>query len=139
METLTNPRPQLAGGARPTYGAAMIARLRMLLRIDSVICLGGGGAMAVFAEPLADTLGTGHATVLRAFGIGLVLAARGGDRVVAIAGVETAIADAGWVLGTVALIVLGAFSTSGAVIAALAALPVAWLGVSKTLARRRDG
>ena len=146
METVTNHPSRVATPTRPTSSAATIARLRTLLRVDSAICLGGGAAMAVFAGPLADALGTGHVNVLRAFGIGmvaygvgLVLASRANTRVVATAGVETAIADALWVLGTIVLIALGAFSATGAAIAAVAALPVAWLGVSKTLARRLDG
>lgn len=146
METVTNHPSRAATPTRPTHGAATIARLRTLLRIDSVVCLGPSAVIAAFAGPVADALGTGHVTWLRALGIGLivyaiglVLASRANDRVVAVAGAETSIADAAWVLGTIVLIAAGAFSTSGVAIAAVAALPPAWLSVSKTLARRRDG
>src|SRR5262249_47697859 len=118
-------------------------RLRVLLRTDSVICLVGGGAVTVFARPVADALDLDRAVGVRSVGLvlvgyGIVLAvlARATPRTVELAGRLTALADASWVVGTVALIGAGAFSFGGDIIVALAAIPVAALGVGKVLALR---
>jgi hypothetical protein len=121
----------------------VIGRLRVLLRIDSAVCLVGGGAVTVFAGSVADGLGLDRTVGVRSVGLflvgyGIVLAAlaRANPRTVELAGRLTALADASWLVGTVALIGAGAFSSGGDIIMALAAIPVAGLGVGKVLALR---
>jgi hypothetical protein len=117
-------------------------RLRILLRTDSAICVVGGAA-TVFAGAIADGLDLDRAAVVRSVGLflvgyGIVLAVltRATPRTVEVAGRLTALADASWVGGTVVLIGVGAFSFGGSVLMAMAAIPVAALGVSKVLALR---
>ena len=121
----------------------MISRLRVLLRADSAICLVGGGAVTVFARAVADGLDLDRAVGVRSVGLflvgyGIVLAvlARATSRTVELAGRLTALADASWVIATVALIGAGTFSFGGDIITAMAAIPVAALGVGKALALR---
>jgi hypothetical protein len=121
----------------------VIGRLRVLLRIDSAICLLGGGAVTVFARAVADGLGLDSTVGVRYVGLflvgyGIVLAvlARATPRTVEVAGRLTALADASWLVATVALIGGGAFSFGGDIIMAMAAIPVAALGVGKALALR---
>lgn len=121
----------------------MIGRLRVLLRIDSAICLAGGAAVAAFAGGLADDLGVDNAAAVRAVGLflvgyGFVLAvvARATPRTVEMSGRLSALADASWVLATVVLIAAGVFSSGGGVIMAVAAIPVAALGVGKVIVLR---
>jgi hypothetical protein len=121
----------------------VITRLRVLLRTDSAICLVGGGAVAVFARAIADGLDLDRAVGVRSVGLflvgyGIVLAvlARATPRTVEAAGRLTVLADASWLVATVALIGAGAFSFGGDIIMSMAAIPVAGLGVGKLLALR---
>jgi hypothetical protein len=121
----------------------MIGRLRVLLRTDSAICLVGGGAVTLFARPVADALDLDRAVGVRFVGLFLVgyaivlaVLARATPRTVEVAGRLTALADASWLVATIALIGAGAFSFGGDVIMALAAIPVAALGIGKVLALR---
>jgi hypothetical protein len=121
----------------------VIGRLRVLLRTDSVICLVGGGALTVFARSVADALDLDRAVGVRSVGLflvgyGVILAvlARATPRSVEVAGRLTALADASWVIATVALVGAGTFSFRGNIIVAIAAIPVAALGVGKVLALR---
>jgi hypothetical protein len=113
------------------------------LRIDSAICLVGGAAVAAFAGGLADDLGVDNTVAVRSVGLflvgyGIVLAvvARAAPRTVEMSGRLSALADASWVLATVTLIAADAFSSGGDVIIAVAAIPVAALGVAKVIALR---
>jgi len=121
----------------------MIGRLRVLLRTDSAICLVGGAAVAAFAGGLADDLGVDNTIAVRSVGLflvgyGIVLAvvARATPRTVEMSGRLSALADASWVLATVVLIAADAFSAGGDVIVAVAAIPVAALGIGKIIALR---
>ena len=73
---------------------------------------------------------------LVAYGAALALLARATPRTVELAGKLTAGADASWVFATVALIAADAFSPGGDIITAMAAIPVAVLGVCKVAALR---
>jgi hypothetical protein len=121
----------------------MISRLRTLLRIDSAICVVGGAAVTTFASPLAEGLGLGSSIAARSvgvflvgYGIVLALVARAAPHMVEVAGRLTALADASWVLATAALVGADAFSSAGDVVMAMAAIPVAALGVGKAMALR---
>jgi hypothetical protein len=121
----------------------VIGRLRALLKLDSAICLIGGVAVIAFAAALADRLGVDNSVAVRFVGVFLVvygsvlaLLARAKAPVVKIAGRLTALADASWVLGTVALVAVGVLSAGGDIIVAVAAIPVAALGVAKVAALR---
>lgn len=121
----------------------MIGRLRVLLHIDSAICLVGGVAVVALASPLAADLDIDGTIVVRSVGVclvgyGIVLAllARATTRTVTMAGRLTAVADACWLLGTVALIAADAFSARGDLIVTVAAIPVAALGLGKVTTLR---
>jgi hypothetical protein len=121
----------------------MIGRLRTLLHIDSAICLVGGAVVTASARPVADSLGINSTVAARSVGVflvgyGIVLAllARANPQTVELAGRLTAVADASWLLATVALIGADAFSSGGDIVMAMAAIPVAALGVGKAVALR---
>ncbi|TAL21807.1 MAG: hypothetical protein EPN99_06975 [Frankiales bacterium] len=113
------------------------ARRRTLLRADAALCAALGLPAAIAPAAVADLLGTGASTtLLRVVGVALVLYAvdlavvsRLADRwqrpVVLVAGVGSL----AWTAGTVALVVAGAFSTTGAVLALVAGVLTAELGV----------
>src|SRR4051794_8178897 len=118
-------------------------RLRTLLRLDSAVCLVSGASTAAAAGPLADALGLDGSAAVRAVGVfllayGVVLAglARADRSTVHLAGRLTALADASWVVATVALVGAGAFSSGGNALVALAAIPVGALGIGKAAALR---
>jgi hypothetical protein len=50
----------------------VIGRLRVLLRADRAICLVGGGAVTLFARPVADTFDLDRAIGMRSVGLFLV-------------------------------------------------------------------
>jgi hypothetical protein len=121
----------------------MIPRLRALLGIDSVTCVVSGAVLTAFAGALADHLGVDSTVAVRSVGVflivyGVVLAvlARATPRTVELAGRVTALADASWVLTTAVLIAADVFSAGGDLIAAVAAIPVAALGIGKVAALR---
>jgi hypothetical protein len=121
----------------------VIARIRALLTIDSAVCLVGGAAVTLFAGPLARGLGVDGTVVTRSVGVflvgyGVILAvlARGGSQTLVATARLSALADASWVMATAVLVSAGAFSTGGDVTVALAAIPVAALGVGKVVALR---
>ena len=113
------------------------ARQRTLLRVDAALCAALGLPAAIAPGSVADLLGTGASTtLLRVVGVALVLYAvdlavvsRLADRwqrpVLLVAGVGSL----AWTAGTVALVVAGAFSTTGAVLALVAGVLTAELGV----------
>ena len=121
----------------------MIPRLRALLGIDSVTCVVGGVALTAFAGGLADGLGVDSTVAVRSvggflivYGVVLAVLASATPRTVELAGRITALADASWVLATVVLIAADTFSAGGDVIVAVAAIPVAALGIGKLAALR---
>lgn len=127
----------------------MIERLRLLLRADSATCIASGVATAVLARSLARDLGVHttaavHASVavravgvfLVGYGVVLALLARAAPRTVEAAGRLTAVADAAWVLATIVLMSVNAFSSGGDIVMLVAALPVAALGAAKVAALR---
>lgn len=124
---------------------APTTRLRTLLRADAALCAVIGLVAAVAAGPVADLLGPDvPTTAVRVVGLALVLYAldlavtsRLGERwqrpMVLIAGVG----NVAWVLATAALVVAGAFSTTGALVALAVAAVVGELGVLQLRALRR--
>ena len=120
------------------------AKLRQILRVDALACAASGVVAAVAASGVADLLGTERTGWVRAVGVFLVvyaadllLVARATRPTTVRRGaVVSAVGDAVWVAGTVALIAAGAFGGVGiAVVAALGAV-VAALGVVKTTTLR---
>lgn len=121
--------------ATPVTGTT--ARQRTLLRVDAVLCAALGLPAAIAPGSVADLLGTDASpTLVRVVGIALVLYAldlavmsRLADRwqrpVVRAAGVGSL----AWTAATVALVVAGAFSTTGAVLALVVGVLTAELGV----------
>lgn len=120
-----------------TYAPDTTARQRTLLRVDAALCAALGLPAAIAPAAVADLLGTGASTtLLRVVGVALVLYAvdlavvsRLADRwqrpVLLVAGVGSL----AWTAGTVALVVAGAFSTTGAVLALVVGVLTAELGV----------
>lgn len=118
--------------------------LRGLLRLDAALCA-ATGALAVAAAPaVADVLGPDvPASAVRVVGVALLvwavdvaLLARASDRrrrrgAVLVAGVNLA-----WEAATVVLVVAGAFSVAGAVVALAVAAVVGGLGLLQLHARR---
>lgn len=121
------------------------ARQRTLLRVDAVLCAALGLPAAVAPGGVADLLGADASTTLvRVVGIALVLYAldlavvsRLADRwqrpVVLAAGVGSL----AWMLATVGLVAVGAFSAAAAVAALVLGVAVAELGVLQLRAARR--
>jgi hypothetical protein len=113
------------------------ARQRTLLRVDAVLCAALGLPAAIAPGSVADLLGTDASpTLVRVVGIALVLYAldlavlsrldaRWQRPVVLAAGVGSL----AWTIATVALVVAGAFSTTGAVLALVVGVLTAELGV----------
>lgn len=121
----------------------MIGRLRVLLHLDSAICLVGGAAVTAFASPFAEDLDIDSTVAVRSvgmflvgYGIVLALLARATPHAVEVSGRLTALADASWLLATVSLVGADAFSFGGDIIMAMAAIPVVALGVGKAMALR---
>lgn len=122
-----------------------VARLRTLLRADAVLCGVTGLVAAAAAAPVADLLGPDVSTMaVRVVGIALVLYAldlaltsRAAERWQRPAVLGAGLGNVAWVLATVVLIALGAFSTTGAVVAGLVGLVVGELGVLQLKAARR--
>ena len=129
--------------AAPAAGTT--ARLRTLLRADAAYCAVLGLAAAPAAGAVADLLGPDvPTTVVRVVGIALVLYAldlavtsRLADRWQRPVAGLAAVGNAAWVLATLVLVVLGAFSTTGAVVALVVALIAAELGVLQLRTLRR--
>ena len=129
--------------ATPASGTT--ARQRTLLRVDAAVCALLGLPAAVAPAAVADLLGTDASTTLvRVIGVALALyavdlavvsrlAARWQGPVVLAAG----IGSLAWAAASVALVVAGAFSTTGAVLAVVVGTGVAELGVLQLRAARR--
>jgi hypothetical protein len=121
------------------------ARLRTLLRMDGALCAATGLIAAVAAGPVADLLGPDvSATVVRVVGIALVLYAldlaltsRAAARWQRPAALGAGVGNVAWVVATLVLVGLGAFSALGAVVALVVAAVVGELGVLQLRAARR--
>lgn len=130
--------------APATTTATAEARLRTLLRVDAAVCAVTGLVAAAAAPAVADLLGPDvGTTVVRVVGIALVvwaldavLLARTSGRL--LRGTVTAAAwgNAAWEVATVVLVVLGAFSVTGAVVALLVAAVAGGLGLLQLRALR---
>ena len=135
MTALTAPAPALA----------TTARLRSLLRADAALCAVTGLVAAAAAAPVADLLGPDvSTTVVRVVGVALVLYAldlaltsRASDRWQRPAALVAGAGNVAWVVATVLLVAVGAFSTAGAVVALVVAAVVGELGVLQLRAARR--
>ena len=121
------------------------SRQRTLLRVDAAVCALLGLPAAVAPGAVADLLGTdASTTLLRVIGIALVLYAadlavvsRLAERWQRPAVRAAGIGSLAWTAATVALVALGAFSTTGAVLALVVGVGVAELGVLQLRAARR--
>lgn len=121
--------------------------LAALLRIDAVLCAGTGVLAAVAPAPVADALGPDvPAAAVRWVGVALVvwavdaaLLSRTSGRLLRRTAAAAGLANLAWELATVALVALGAFSLTGAVLALAVAAVVGGLGVLQLRALRRSG
>ena len=93
--------------------------LRRALQANAVFSAGSGVTLAVAARPLAELLGIDPPRVGVVLGLGLVLFAAGllrnslRETLNRSEAVVTVILDAGWVLGSAALIYAGVLTTAG--------------------------
>lgn len=116
-------------------------RLRAILRIDAALCIVTGLIGAIGAAPIARLLDT-KATVLvgvgagalAAYGVGLAAASARSASVVLAAARLSAVGDAAWVSGSVALVVASAVAP----VFLLLSLPVSALGLAKAGELRRE-
>ena len=130
----------------PAAPAAAPRRSRTLLRADALLCGASGIVAALAAGPVADLLGPHvSSTVVRVVGIALVvyaldlaLVSRAAERWQRPAGLVAGLGNVAWLLATAVLVVAGAFSTSGAVVAVALAAVVGELGVLQLRAARRE-
>jgi hypothetical protein len=119
--------------------------LRALLRVDAALCAGTGLLAAVASTAVADLLGPDvSATAVRVVGVALVvyavdlaLVSRASTSWLRRVALAAGIGNLAWELATVVLVVLGAFSTAGAVVALVLAAVVGGLGVLQLRALRR--
>lgn len=121
------------------------ARQRALLRVDAAVCALLGLPAATAPAAVADLLGTNASTtLLRLVGVVLVLYAvdlavvsRLADRWQRPVTLAAGVGSLAWTAATVALVALGAFSATGAVLALVVGVGVAELGVLQLRAARR--
>ena len=115
-----------------------------LLRLDAALC-GATGALAVAAAPpVADVLGPDvSTTAVRVVGVALLvwaadvaLLARASGRLLRRGAVAVAGVNLAWELATVVLVLAGAFSVGGAVLALAVAAVVGGLGLLQLRALR---
>ena len=135
-------------GAPAHHGlASRLASLPLpaLLRLDAALCAGTGLLAAAAAPGVADVLGPDvSTTVVRAVGIALLvyaadlaLVSRASATWVRRAGLAAGTGNVVWEVGTVGLVVAGAFSAGGAVVALAVAAVVGGLGLLQLRAARR--
>ena len=117
--------------------------LRHSLRLDG-IASGLTGALLLFgAGPVSALIGLSTPSVARMIGAGLVLYAAallwnaGRARVSRVETVAAVVLNAGWVLGSIALIELGVLTTLGNVAVAAVALAVLGFAVLEIVGLRR--
>jgi hypothetical protein len=117
--------------------------LRKVLLANTELSVTTGLAGLIFAGPVAEALGVEQVWLIRMLGAGLLgfavmvfLIARGPQPMLQRWSREISQADVGWVLGTIAVILLGWLSTSGAIIMAVIASAVLGLSIAQHLFRR---
>lgn len=118
-------------------------RLRVRLRQNAVFSAAGGAIAAAGAVPLADAMGFDRWWLLLGVGIGLLgfaglvwlAAARPADKLAA-ESLEISIADASWVIASVAVAATGVLSAFGAAVMLGQAAVVAFFGVTQAQLRR---
>lgn len=127
-----------------TATGSRTGRLRTLLRADAGLCAGTGLLAAAAPGPVADLLGPDvSSTVVRIVGIALVVYAldlavvsRAADRWQRPVALVAGVGNVAWELGTIGLVVAGAFSVGGAVLALGVAAVVGGLGLLQLRAAR---
>jgi hypothetical protein len=117
--------------------------LRKVLLANTELSVTTGLAGLIFGGPVAEALGVDQVWLIRMLGAGLLgfavmvfLIARSPQPMLQRWSREISQADVGWVLGTIAVILLGWLSTSGAIIMAVIASAVLGLGIAQHLFRR---
>ena len=118
--------------------------LRGLLRVDAVLCAATGFLALAAATPVADVLGPDVPTsAVRAVGLALVvwavdvaLLSRARGRLLRRGAVAVAAVNVAWEVATVGLVLAGAFSLSGGVLALAVAAVVGGLGLLQLRAVR---
>ena len=115
-----------------------------LLRLDAALCATTGALALAAAAPVADVLGpdvpttavrvVGLALLVWAVDVALLTRARG--RVLRRGAVAVAVVNVAWEVATVVLVVRGAFSVTGAVLALAVAAVVGGLGLLQLRAVR---
>ena len=135
--------------ASTTSPAALVrpgtASLPRLLRVDAALCAGTGLLAAAAAAPVAELLGPDvPTTVVRVVGIALLvyaadlaLASRAPAQWLRRFLVVAGVGNLAWEVATIGLVVAGAFSVVGAVVALAVAAVVGGLGVLQLRAVRR--
>ena len=129
--------------ARRPVAIPAVGRLRSILRLDSAVCVTSGVAAIALARPVADAIGVDGTGWVRAAGLFLLvygavlgIESRGSSRVVEVVGGLSALGDAAWLAGTIALVAAGTFSGGGNVLVLLFAVAAAGIGLAKAIALR---
>lgn len=122
----------------PTRSDSRTPTLRRVLRLDAALCAASGAGLVLAAGPLAELLDDPRPGVVRVVGVGLLavavdwwLFARSSDRWVRRGGAIAVAANLLWVAATVVLVAAGTFTTAGAVVAAVTAVPVLAFAVAE--------
>jgi hypothetical protein len=116
------------------------ARLRLVLATNATTSGLGGLAAVVAAGTVDSALGTDSIMWVRIVGAGLVLfaalvlwTARSTTRRVVIGAPVISVGDVSWVVGTIVTIVLGWYSTVGAIVMAVVGVAVGSFGVAQAV------
>lgn len=120
-------------------------RMRGLLRADAALCAATGLAAAAAAGAVADLLGPDVpervvlvvGLALLAYALDLAFTSRAAARWQRAATLAAGGGNVAWVVATLVLVALGAFSTVGAAVALLVGAVVGELGVLQLRAARR--
>jgi hypothetical protein len=140
-----DPTPEADMTAIPTpLVRSLTTDLAALLRLDAALCAATGVAAAAAPALLAEALGPDvPVSAVRWVGVALVvwavdaaLLARTSGRLLRRAAAAAGLANLAWELATVALVALGAFSVTGAVLTLAVAAVVGGLGVLQLRALR---
>ena len=124
---------------KPTIHTKPINRLRLVLAANATTSALGGLAALAAGDRVDRWLGTGHPGWVRVIGVGLVgfavcvaALSRANAEELRRWTPEVSLADAGWVVGSVATIIAGWYSTGGAVVIAILAAGVGGFAVAQT-------
>ncbi len=119
-------------------------KLRLALRANAMSSASFGLVGLVFAGWVVDVLGAGNETIVRVLAAGLVAFAANVWWVSNQEGTTLrqqtlliSLGDIGWVVGSVAVIALGVFTTAGAIVAALVAVLVFDFAAAQLYTRSR--